>query len=121
MFEVNRVDVVKAVPLLKEFANELKVDIKSNKLDNNAICISNVIYAACKTSYKKKEIPSIVPATLCNCNSMGLKVIAETNLHTILSNMSSDFESYSIYLENWIKYEKLALQAEHDELNLHLN
>ena len=31
------------------------------------------------------------------------------------------FDNYSIYLENWIKYENLALQAENDELNIHQN
>ena len=96
-------------------------------VDNNALCniISNTIYIACQDSYKDtrhQDVPDIEP-NLINCNSENFKAIAHANLTTfdILSGRGYPEEECVTYLENWVKFENMAMTARNREINTKIN
>ena len=121
----SRVNIRNAMRLLNTSAGNLKIEaLQSN--NNNLLCnkISNCLYDACKRSYEKhKNSDTINPPNLSNCSSKHLKAIAEANMHSyiVYSLSRSPNRDPLEYLENWAKYEKMALEAENKEVNTNIN
>ena len=99
-----RVDVIKMTDLMVQDAHLIMIDlhnaddvIKINKVSNQ---LSNVIYNACKNSYKaqknRREIAS--NTTHCtHCTHCNYKAIAEINLHTIIKLLTTYRANYAIH------------------------
>ena len=94
--------------------------------DNNTSSnlISNAIYNACRSNYKKRE-DQVLPDMTSNLmnNSQNFKAIAQANLSTfgILNRRGMPEDECIVYLENWVKFENMAVEAENSEINVKRN
>ena len=106
---------------LTKLIDNLNKDVISiEEGDNNnvrAIKIADHIYNACKNSYKEQEENIVIEGNHINCSSSHFRAIAETNIF-VHQSLSSDGVDTRQYLENWIKFEKLAKQAANKELDV---
>ena len=123
-------DLNKAMVALNDGAAKLKEEIANNPIENNALCnlITDLIYNACRGSYKKKndkddKNDEACLANLKNCNSSNFKAIAHANRITFdrLKEEGIDDERSIVYLVNWIKFNNMALKAESNEINTKIN
>ena len=122
--KLSRVDVRKAVTLMDTYATELKDTILEMDNDILSTHIANNIYESCKRSYKQR-VPTNTPLApnLQNCNSKNFKAIAEANFYSYvtLANSGASVDRYLTYIENWMKFEDMAKDAENNELNSQIN
>ena len=123
---IKRVDVVKVIENLEACASQLKTELptitSNNELSNR---ITSGIYDACKRSYSKSTSKEDLPDgdNFKNCTSSNFQAIANANLmayNTYVNQCNSPLVT-SHYIENWMKFEKLAIQARNDELNTKIN
>ena len=56
-----------------------------------------------------------------NCESSNFQAIAEANLMAFHACTEEDSESRSKYIENWTKFERLAVQTRNKQLNSKIN
>ena len=80
------------------------------------------IYQTCKNNYKK-QIGHITPSSSSFCNSKNFKAIADMNLFTynFHTQNGASLEIRKPYLENYLKYQQIALDAENQEVNANQN
>ena len=123
---MKRIDVIKVVENLDTYAVKLKEDLSKIKSNNElANKITTSIYDACKLSYIKHKTREEVPQAdnFKNCGSTHFQAIADANLmaYNTYSNTEINSTDASKYVENWVKFERLAVQARNDELNSKIN
>ena len=121
--KLHRIDIKKVISSMKVGADKIKEEIANDIYDNNTLSnlISNTIYNACRSNYKEKEDQVLHDMTpnLINCNSKNFKAIAQANLSTyaILNGRGMPQEECIVYLENWVKFSNMAVDAENSEIN----
>lgn len=88
--------------------------------NTRAIKISDYLYTSCRDSSMKNRPPETLTDNLVNCSSANFKAIAEANLfaHQRLSQNGVDTTQY---IENWMRFEKLARTTMNNELNVRRN
>ena len=120
---MGRVDLVKMINNLQSTADEILIDVDNNDNDTLAIKISDGIYKACRDSYgiKTEVVDEPLPENLNNCNSKHFKAIADMNLHAYKMLSLDPSVDISQYLNDWRKFENLAVKASNDELNTRIN
>ena len=123
--KLSRMNISKAVDYLENYARELKAEM-FHDTNNNTMStkIADCLYDACRRSYEKcKTQTTEIVGNMLNCGSSNFKAIAEANMstYTILVNAGERTENCAVYLENWKKYEELAVQVENSEINAAVN
>ena len=117
----SRINIANVTSALLQLAGQLQPQVDGG-LDVNSLNaeITNGIYYACKNSCEVNTIIVDDNPNFSNCNSSNFKAMANINLyaHEILSGTNHFRENY---LQDWLKYENLALQAENNELNMSCN
>ena len=91
--------------------------------DSDKLCsiIVDSVYTLCKKSCKpENDQIEIDMSCYPNCNSCNFKAMAEVNLSTyeIFTYRGMPLDERIAFLEDWIKFEKMAVQAENKELNI---
>ena len=89
-------------------------------LNIRAIKISDHIYNACQNSYAEAEEDEPLTDNLVNCRSSHFRAIAEANLFAH-NSLSTEGHDTTQYVENWMRFEKLAKKAANEELNVRNN
>ena len=93
--------------------------------DGIANRISSCIYEACRNSYTKHKKREDIPAqtNFKNCNSSNFKAIADVNLMAYTTYLKNGVPQADLvrYIEDWVKFEKLAKQSRNEELNCKIN
>ena len=125
VIKLSKIDIPEMISALDVLAESLKGEM-DGMFDENDITakIENGIYDACKQSklrYDKRK-PEERP-NFTNCTSKNFKAIAEINLHTYEQYIKrgAQRDEYEPYLQNWIKFEDMAIRAENEELNIQCN
>ena len=113
----DKLDIAKVIQNLSRSIISIREDDTNNV---RSIKISDHIYNACQDSYKEQEEDEVMTDNMVNCRSPHFRAIAEANLsaHNLLSREGVDTTQY---LENWIRFEKLAKKAANEELNVRRN
>ena len=125
--KLHRIDIKKAISSLEVSADKIKEEIGNDMYDNSTLSnlISNTIYNSCRSNYKTKEgqvLPDMTP-NLINCNSKNFKAIAQANFSTfgIWNRRGMPEDECIVYLENWVKFENMAVEAENSKINVKRN
>ena len=113
-------NIVNATAALERLANQLKTQTDGDVEDVDILSAQseNGIYDVSKENCDERII-DVPEAIHLNCNSTHFKAIAAINLFTynILCKNDDQHEDCKIYLQNWLRYENLALKAEDAEVN----
>ena len=120
---INRLNVPKVVDALNELAENLRIQTSSDDINVDQLnaSITNGIYAACMNNCNEKLSEVEEKPNFKNCNSSHFKAMASVNLYSYEIYSRDDPDAALTYLENWMKYENLALRAENNELNVKCN
>ena len=114
-----------AIVQLEQRGRDINQLINTNNISNDELnsLISTGIYDICKANYHKNPPVLAKHPLAINCTSRNFKAIAEINLFTydIKIKNGIPFDLCKPYLQNWLEYERLALQSEYKELNLKQN
>ena len=113
-----------AIDLMKVFAEDLKNELPNLNINHLSSKISNCIYNACRNSYEKRSPPNpTIQPKLSNCNSKHFRAIANANMTRYITLIESNISNDNIneYLDNWMKFEKLAVDTENKEINSRVN
>ena len=121
-----KVDWPQAIIDLEEKSQSLTELVQDPAMTNDQIIakITSTIYDTCRANYKRQVDESDVPEVVNeNCKSANLKAIADMNLFTykLHTNNGEDMEVRKPYLENFVRYQQLAANAEHEEINAKKN
>ena len=121
--KIEKIEWNKALVQLEEKADIIKekIDEGGSNEELNAMITSSV-YKICRNNYRKenkKEEENVDDG----CNSRNYKAIAQMNLYTYEyhQNANDPVEVCEEYLNNWIKYEQMAKDAEEKELSIRKN
>ena len=116
----SRIDWANVIPCLEEKSRQITNSLQSNSLNNDELdaLISSTIYDTCKTNYKINESVCLPASSTSFCNSKNFKAIADMNLFTynFHTRNGASMEIRNPYLENYLKYQQLAMEAENQEV-----
>ena len=113
----DKLDVTK---LIQNLSKDITTTENDDTTNVRAVKIADHIYNACQNSYAEREENEPLTDNLVNCRSSHFKAIAEANLFAH-DSLSRDGIDATQYVENWIRFEKLAKKASNDELNVRRN
>ena len=122
---MKRIDIVKVIENLELCASKLKTEMP-RLTSNNTLSsrITSGIYDACKKSYTRTRTHEEIPPGdhFKNCSSSNFQAIANANLMAYNTYINNDTPmNTNKYIEDWLKFEKLAMQARNNELNSRIN
>ena len=119
----NKVDVIEAVRKMDAAAIPLSaqlINVEGNNLFASKIADS--IYLSCKSSYIQRPKLNVIINSR-NLKADNYKAIANINLYTYQRKIDENvpLENCLVYLENYKKYEDLAITSEKEEYNTKQN
>ena len=120
---INRLNIPNVVAALNDLAEDLSAVIQRGDVDVNQLnaSITNGIYTACMDNCEDRVLQVDEKPNFRNCDSRNFKAIASMNLHCYDIYSDSNNTIALQYLENWVKFENLAICAENKELNTQCN
>ena len=123
----SRIDWPEVIRCWEEMAGTIMESCQDRSLSNDELVaiFNTAIYDTCKSNYRSQEqLDDIVlPPNTDRLNSANLKAIAGMNFYTYNHHTQNgaDFDIRKRYLEQYLLYEKLASEAENQEINLKQN
>ena len=121
---LSKINWTVAIPELIEHSHSIEREIHNGTTNDrvNAL-ICSTIYDVCKKHYIKNNIIPIQHPNAINCTSTNYNAIAEMNLHTYKQHINNGipFENCKNFLQRWIDFRQLAINAAYTELNLKIN
>ena len=121
----SKVDWPQAIIDLEDKSQSLSDFIQDPGMTNDQLItiITSTIYDTCKANYKRRVEENVPQVHNENCKSVNFKAIADMNLFTykIHTNNGEDMELRKPYIENFVRYQKLAADAEQEEINTKKN
>ena len=121
----SKINWIDAINQLQIESLQISNRIQNSDIDNDQlnVLITSTIYDTCRKHYKTQNEDNTLPSNLMHCNSRNYKAIAEINLWTynIHSNNGDSMEICKPFLENFLRFEQLALEAENREVNTRRN
>ena len=120
---INRLNIPNVVAALNNLAEDLDYVIQQDDInvDELTASITNGIYTACMNNCEDRVLQVDEQPNFSNCDSRNFKAIAAMNLHCYNIYSVSNNVLALKYLENWVKFENLAIRAENKELNTQCN
>ena len=118
-----KLDIPKVVASLEEWGScLLNEDLEDADVDILCGRINDSIYKSCQDN-RNPSIDTIpILPNFQNCNSTHFKAMANMNLYSYNHYKGlNDSSASDIYLHNWMRFTRLAKNAEHEELNLACN
>ena len=121
----SKIDWPNAIQDLENISASIMESIQDTSLSNDHIVamVTSTIYDTCKNNYKKPMSENSTPSHNPNCKSANLKAIANMNFFTYNHHTDNgeDMTVRKPYLEYYVLYEKLALEAADNEVNAKKN
>ena len=121
----SKINWPEAVRCLEEKSVTINEHLADPLVNNDQLValISTTIYDTCKQNYKTNTEDSFHPPNFETCNSANFKAIAKMNFYTYNYHIDNKekFEVRKPCLDNYVLYERLAQEAENNELNTRRN
>ena len=123
-----KVDTTKLYLDLEALASELREDIFNEK-GNDFVCnkLTSSLYNLCIKNYiintnSQPDSTTDIP-NYTNCSSQNFRAIAEANFECFQYHLTANtnLEMIELYKENWLRYERIALNKENLEHNTKVN